>query len=307
MTEPMRAVTGLLTTSRAQSHARAGDLDQAAQLLDRAGPPDSVGVLDLRARVHAQNGELAEADRCWARVQDIAPAHPGAAAGRRTIEQINTGRRRGRPLVHTGWLAAVAVAVVVTASVGGVAWLAGGWTDQRSRVESDQKQLHTQTERADAAGRRLASLDAERTTAEARRQHGIDAIAQRVARPGVLVERRAEDVRVVFSTGLFPQGASLSREGVALLVAVCHSLTGLDASTTVVGHAVAVPGGRTSGGSVVALARAQVAAQYLAAAAGLPLTAFPLLSADQADGPYPDAPRNRTVTLVLAPKPPATR
>jgi hypothetical protein len=69
---------------------------------------------------------------------------------------------------------------------------------------------------------------------------------------------------------------------------------------TVVGHVVAVPGGRIRGGSWVALARAQVVAARLAAESGLPLTSFTLRSADQTDGPHPWAARNRTVTLLIA-------
>ena len=68
---------------------------------------------------------------------------------------------------------------------------------------------------------------------------------------------------------------------------------------------VAVPGGRTSGGSSVAHGRALRAAQQLADGSGLPLTAFTLVSADQADGPFPDAARNRTVSLLVTPADPA--
>jgi hypothetical protein len=64
-------------------------------------------------------------------------------------------------------------------------------------------------------------------------------------------------------------------------------------------RAVAVPSGPATGGSVIALERAEVAAQHLAGAAGLPLTAFLLATADQARQPFPDDARNRTVTLVI--------
>jgi serine/threonine protein kinase len=58
--------------------------------------------------------------------------------------------------------------------------------------------------------------------------------------------------------------------------------------------------GPTSGGSMVAMARALVAARELAQSSGLPLTAFTLVSADQSDVPCPaDATRNRTVSLLI--------
>ncbi|SBW22741.1 hypothetical protein FDG2_3061 [Candidatus Protofrankia californiensis] len=138
-----------------------------------------------------------------------------------------------------------------------------------------------------------------------RRARDLDAIAKGLALPGVSVERRAEDVRVVFETGLFPRNAEISRKGGSLLAEIGRRLAGMNVTTTVAGHAVAVPGGRTSGGAGVALDRARVAVGYLAAGGRLPLTAFTLVSADQAQGPFPDAPRNRTVTLVITPKEPS--
>lgn len=105
----------------------------------------------------------------------------------------------------------------------------------------------------------------------------------------------------MFDNGLFVGDSQISRAGAALLTDVGRRLAGSPTRTTVVGHVVAVPGGRTSGGSTVALDRAEVAVAHLAAGSGLPLTAFALVSADQSDGPFPDAVRNRTVTLVVAP------
>ncbi|HEX8343866.1 MAG TPA: hypothetical protein VF657_03870, partial [Actinoplanes sp.] len=94
------AVAGLLTelaVDQIRATARAGDLEAAVRALDTADAADHPAALDLLARVHAQRGEWAEADRCWSRVQAVSPAHSAAAAGRRTVDEILAHRRRPQP------------------------------------------------------------------------------------------------------------------------------------------------------------------------------------------------------------------
>jgi hypothetical protein len=289
-----------LTLRRARTAARAGKLDEAARLLDGlAADADSVAVLDLRARVHAQRGELAEADRCWAKAQTLAPDDTAAAHGRRTIEKITAGRRPARPVVNVGRVTIAASVVACTVLVGGTTWLvSGGGTTE---PVASATRLQEEVERSQALRDRLAALDAERAAAADRSERELDVIAEQLAMPGVVVQRRANDVQVIFETGLYPRNSSISKRGATLLAEIGRRLARMEVQTTIVGHAVAVPGGRTSGGAAIALDRAQVAAQHLAAAGNLPLTSFALISADQTEAPFPDAPRNRTVTLTITP------
>ncbi|GAA0252864.1 hypothetical protein GCM10009539_42560 [Cryptosporangium japonicum] len=118
---------------------------------------------------------------------------------------------------------------------------------------------------------------------------------------GVRVERRPTEVRLVFTSGLFRSSTELTATARPVLAEVGRRLAPLAVVTTVVGHTVAVPGGRTSGGSVVGYGRAEVATRELAAASGWSLAEFVLESAEQSDGPFPDARRNRTVTIRLRP------
>lgn len=295
-----------LTLYRARSAARTGDLAEAARLLDGLGAePPSVDVLDLRARVHAQRGELSDADRCWARVQELTPDDPAAAAGRALIEKIRAGRRRPRPVVITA-RAATAAVLVCTVAAGGIAWSTTGRPDQHPASTADERQPGPrEARRAEALAERLAEIEEERTAAAAHRTRSLDAIAEALAMPGVVVHRRADEVQVVFESGLFGGDSTVVRQkSGALLRELGRRLAGLSARTTVIGHAVAVPGGPTSGGSPFALERAAAAAALLAEGGRLPLTAFSLATADQAAGPFPDAPRNRTVTLLLTPAEP---
>jgi len=294
-----------LALYRARVAAREGKLEEALRLLDGVdGEQSSVAVLDLRARLHAQRGEFAEADRCWARVQELAPDDRGAVEGRRMVEEILAGRRRGRPLVTAGRAVVAVVACAVLA--GGAVVVFSGQPDLGAappvaggtRVPQEDENAR----RVRALEDRLAAIDAERAAAAGRRAQALDAIAEKLAMPGVRVERRDGEVRVLVEQGVFgPDSTVPSRQGRVVLLELGRRLAELDARTTVVGYAVAVPGGPVSGGSLVALDRAQAAAGLLAEGGGLPLTAFTLVSGDQQDAPFPDTARNRTVTLLVAP------
>jgi len=288
--------------ARARSAARRGHLDEAARLLRDldATAASSRTALDLLARVHAQRGEFPEADACWVRVQAIDPDDADAAAGRQVIAEIESRRRRTRPVLHPGRVGLLAAALAGVVVVGTMIWL--GPNDPAAPPDQPTAtRLQDEIQRADELQRRLATLEATRAGSAARLADALDALAADLAMPGVLVEQRPDAVRVVFEEGLFTRSDDIAPAGEALLVELGSQLAGMDVSTTVVGHVVAVPGGRTSGGSVVALARALAAARELADAGGVPLTSFTLVSADQAQGPYPDPARNRTVTLLVAP------
>ncbi|MEV0166551.1 hypothetical protein [Nonomuraea fuscirosea] len=351
-----------LTLDRARAAARTGDLDTALRLLDKLDPtaadapdqtgtgtgaaadpaspsasdsasdsvPDSapgaassaVAVLDLRARVHAQRGELAEADRCWAAVQELSPGDAAAAEGRRTIARITAGRRRMRPLVRPGRavLAAAAVTAVVLAGGAVVALgaagrgagapaspvradaLAGRVAALEAALETERTALGRERAAVERERAELAAAEERRAAATDRLDAGLAAIAGRLSMPGVTVRRRSQDVYVRFDTGLFPRSADVSPRGRALLRGLGRRISGMDVRITVVGHALPVPGGRTRGGSVVALGRALVAARHLAEGGGLPRTSFTLVSADQSDDPHRQPPRNRTVTLRITPQ-----
>jgi flagellar motor protein MotB len=265
------ALEALLAVERARTAARAGDLAAALTLLEGL---ESADALDLRARVHAQRGEVAAADACWARVQELRPGDRGAAAGRRALVRT----RRVRPV----WVATAAL----TLAIAGAAYV----------VTRDTPPVVT-------AGPAPRPTDAREAAPQPSAPDPLDRLTAALSDlPGIRVEQRAGDVRLLFTEGLFPSGTRLSPQGADRLAAVGRALAELDADITVVGHSVVVPGGRPSGGSPMALARAQVAAQHLAEAGGRPLTAFALRTGDQREAPLPDPADNRTVSLLLTPR-----
>ncbi|GAA3296553.1 tetratricopeptide repeat protein [Dactylosporangium vinaceum] len=271
----------VVTLDRARAEARAGRLAEAGRLLDGVGAP-SVAGLDLRARVYAQLGELDRADACWAEALRLDPGHTDARRGRAAIARLRSGRPG--PLR----LAVAATAFVVV--VGGIA--SAGLVGSAPPAVLVQPSATQQPPSLSPS----ASPSASPPVVSA-----ADRVAGLFVMDGVRVQRQGEDVRLVFTIGIFSADTRFAGGAAALLDAVGRRLPEARVTVTVVGHTVAVAGGRTSGGSTTAYARAQAAAVRLAAASGLPLTDFTLATADQAEGPWPDAPLNRTVTLVLHP------
>lgn len=326
--------------ARAADLARNGDLAGGATLLTELDDP-SVEVLDLLARIRAQQRRWDEADALWAEVEKAAAGAgsgagagagagsggrpsagaPGTAvveravAGRRMVRAIQRRRRAARPV-----LPVVGAVVLVGAVVAGGVVVSGGRDSEPVAQATPGQTSPTPTptvdtgaeERAAELARRLAALEAQRRAEAAATAANLDAIARRVAVPGVLVQRvsaagvvvqhGAEAVRVVFTQGVFATGTELSPAGERALAVLGKRLPGLKATITVTGYSVVVPGGTNSGGSRTALLRARVATQELSTASGLPLTAFTMQSGDQAHPPYRTDAQNRTVTVTVTPR-----
>jgi hypothetical protein len=301
--QAMSRAAAEVAVSRAAAAARRGELDAAAAALT-ALEGDDPAALDLLARIRAQQGRWRDADEQWARVQVIDPGHAGAADGRRAVAAILAGERRNRPVAQPVRVAAAGGVLAVALVAGAVAVIASPSPDAPGAAAPAPTAVPTPTAvvRAAELERQLARIEADRAAAAQRLAARLDAIARGITMPGVIVKRRPDSVEVYFRKGLFVSDAWLTSDGADLLAAVGRRLAGLDVAVTVVGHSVPVPGGRTSGGSGTALSRARVAARELAEAGDLPLTAFTLRSADQSDGPFPQAARNRTASLVLAPR-----
>ncbi|MDF3150169.1 hypothetical protein PBV88_55785, partial [Streptomyces sp. T21Q-yed] len=119
--------------------------------------------------------------------------------------------------------------------------------------------------------------------------------------PGIHPAVQGASVEVVFADGLFSEGAELTPLGADRLAVLGGRLAGRKVSVEIYGQAATVPGAPRSGGSVLSLWRALIAARELSAAGGKPLTAFTTASADQRDAPYASAAKNRTVTVVVTP------
>lgn len=305
---PGAALRTELLVARARAAARSGDLDGALDLLRSAtatggGRPDRT-VLDLMARIHAQRGEFADADECWARVQEDAPGDADAAAGRAMIADVVAGRRRPQPVLRPARVGAVAAVAVWAVLTGTALWVTTDDPGPRPGVAQRDAGRDGDAGKREGGAGSPAAQAGEEAREEARRKAELDALARELTFPGANAERRGDFVRVVFDEGLFSEGDRLTPKGREALTRLGRRLAGREAAVEVTGHVAAVPGAPRSGGSALALWRAMVAVRELSDSSGRPLTAFTTSSADQRDAPHPDPSGNRTVTVTVTPADP---
>ena len=294
-----------LLVARVRTAARAGDLDEALRLLRAAETRDarSVGerreVLDLFARVHAQRGELDAAATYWRRLQLLHPDDPAATAGLTRIARLTADGPRASLARHRTRTALVAAVCAIAVAATGTVALTGDEEPGRTGTEAAAP---TERQIEDRVRQELETArEAARAEEATRREEAARDLAETLRSPGIRPQVRGRSVEVAFTEGVFSEGAELTAEGAARLATLGGRLTGLKAGITVHGHAATVPDAPRSGGSVLALWRALIAARELSTASGKPLTAFTTASADQRNAPYASAARNRTVTVVITP------
>ncbi|AXB41546.1 OmpA family protein [Amycolatopsis albispora] len=301
-------MSGELVTVPSVAHAallaRNGEYAEAERVLRELGGRDSTdpAVLDLLARIHAQRGELLEADQCWALALRLDADHLPAREGRKRIAALATRRPRPGRVVLVVALAAVAV---------GGAGVAGGLVVDRSgalgaELDEIQDGQRAQAERIDDLGGRL-----DQTTSGPRQ--AVDGVAAALAgHPALTTRTDAGALTVTFSTGVFRAGTRLSDSGSSALAELARRLgpAAANVTITVVGH---TEDAQVSGGSgyttnaELGLARAMTAAERMSEASGLPLATFAVSSSGAASPPFPnttaeDRARNRTVTVVVRPR-----
>ena len=293
--------------AEATHHARAGRYDDARLALEHLGD-DDVAVLDLLARINAQQGNLAAADAYWAGVQHLDDAHTGAREGRQRIRQIWAGTRNGTSrgigigvavllLVGTGAVAAQTLNPAEPAADPGVA-------DELDRLAEGIDALRS----ADAADESTPTAPAP-VDPEAALQTAQEALDD----PRWTTDIEGASVAVTFNASIFPGGGTeLPESSRDLLSDVGAAIEGLDgAAITVVGHTNDIPtgnGSRYEDNTELGLARALAAAETLAAAIDVPLNAISVATSGDDDPPYPntteaDRLKNQTVTLLVTPAP----
>lgn len=273
--------------AEAASAARRGDYGAAERILaelDRADP----AVLDLLARVHAQQGHLTEAEECWQRMEAAGGDAAAAVAGRNRIAALRRRPRYGRAAA-VGVLAGVVV--VAAGVVGGVLAGSGSQPDGLAREVGD---LSTQ----------VSQLRARPDPVVVRQDQVLTRLVGALGGVGTL-SRSSGQLTVTFPVPVFSSYTALSGAGQAALVDVGQRLRGFagQVTVTVVGHTDDVG----TSNDDLGLARAVAAAGVLAGASGQPLSSFDLATNGSVDPPYSDATAdgramNRTVTVTMSPR-----
>jgi flagellar motor protein MotB len=295
--------------ARARALARHSRYAEAAALIDqllsdelsRAGGPAAAAALDLRARIHAQQGQLDQADSCWAEAERLAPGSGEYAAGRRRIARMRThGRRPTAQLaLRTGGVLAAALALALLIDI---RFTVGDSTAPTASRNPSQAPLARPSAAVGTSSARTASG----STAPA----GDVLAALDLQVPGVRVQRTPDQISVIITSGVFTDGTSFSASGRAVLARLGARLRPYAARVTVaiVGYTddIPVPPGRGYADNIeLGLLRAETARADLSAISAIPLAMFPVSSMGDEQLPFPDPsdtaqPRDRTVTLWIS-------
>lgn len=265
-----------LVLSRAAALARAGHYDAAEQLLselNRSGT--TVAALDLLARIRAQQGRLAEAERLWTQAIQFDPSNDTYAAALRRIAQMQR-----RP----AWLPVLAGLVL------GAALVILGLRLVRGRGPERAMNPPVTPEDISHAPPGVPKLN--------------------IQLAGVQAKVEGNEVVLTFTSGLFLQRAGLTAGARELLGRLAKQLEpmGNRVSIRIVGHtddAPPPPGFRYPDNTALGLARAVAVAEHLRESSTLPRTVFLLQSLGEEAPPYPNdsrenRARNRTVVLRVS-------
>jgi type VI secretion system protein ImpK len=270
---------------RSVALARAGHYDAAEQLLSqlkRAGTP--VAALDLLARIRAQQGRLAEAEKLWIQATEFDPSNDTYAAALRRI-----ARRQRRPT----WLSILAGLVL-----GGVLVILGlellGGRGPREAVNPPMTPNDISPASTGVPTGTEPSVPP---------QLNIHLV-------GVQAKAEGSEVVVTFTSGLFLQRSTLTPDARELLGRLAKQLEPMGSRLTirVVGHTddtTPPPGFRYPDNTALGLARAMAVAEHLRESSTLPRTVFLLQSLGEEAPPYPNdsrenRARNRTVVLRVS-------
>lgn len=286
-----------LLISRARSAARAGEREEALRLLSSVPEPQPRAVLDLLARLHAQQGNLKQAAAHWHEVRQRHPQDAEAAAGLARIERLQRRGAVGALSRHRTVVAAVCAAAV--AGLVALPVLAGDDAAPGPPAHAGTTSLFDQLRDQQRAAQQATEDRAASMQQAAQSRQRLEDLARSLRAPGTQAEVHEEGVDVIFTEALFSRADHLTPGGELRLVRLGKALTGQEVRMTVYGHAATVGDAPDRGGSVTSLWRALIAARELSQSSGRPLTAFTTKSADQRDAPHRTAAGNRTVTITV--------
>ncbi|MEV4364509.1 OmpA family protein [Nonomuraea sp. NPDC049625] len=284
------SITRELVLAQARTLARSGRHGEAVELLEDLQEKPSVTVLDLLARIHAQQGDLDRADQCWAEAERLAPGGAEIAAGRRRIAAMRPAARRrglGKGLLATCTVLVTGAVLVLLVDI---------------RLETAGLRM-SQQPAALPTGREVAAPPTVVTISPPEKP---DVLARmRLDVPGIRVRRSPGEISIVFEEALFSQGTELTRRGQAVLDGLGGRLRPYanEIDVAVVGHTdrdALLPGGEYVSNTDLGLARATYVREILRTTSRIPTTRFALSSLGGVMPPYRDDARNRTVTLRIS-------
>lgn len=285
--------------------AREGRYADAESLLrDRlAAGRTEPEVLDLLARIKAQQGELREAEDRWRQASSLDPDNESYRSGLRRLARIQ--RRRTR------WPWVLLARTVIAAVVVGVGILALWLAAERLGTLEDRV---TELAAAGEAERRaLVQQVAESNRARERTAEPAAAPDLRLDLPGVTVRHDGPVVVATFEEGLFSEGDRLGSRARELLTSVGRrlELQAGEIAVHVIGYSDDLTPWAESDfrdNAALGLSRALAVVEHLRASTTLPAEVFHVRTGGARSPPYPNnspanRARNRTVVLRITKAP----
>lgn len=132
----LAALTQHIAVSQAADLARLGHYSQAETLLDSLEGKETAEILDLKARICAQQGRLSEAQSLWERALALEPGNPDYLAGLEYVQNAAKPVRTRRIFSVGFWLGLALILVIIL----GLIWL-NRWNQSMNKALADVSQL----------------------------------------------------------------------------------------------------------------------------------------------------------------------
>ncbi len=132
----LAAITRQIALSQAADLARVGQYSQAVALLDSLQSDETPEVLDLKARIRAQQGHLVEAQSLWERALALEPGNPDYLAGLEYVQNAAKPVRTRRIFSVGFWLGLALILGIIL----GLIWL-NRWNQSMNKALAEVSQL----------------------------------------------------------------------------------------------------------------------------------------------------------------------
>jgi len=285
--------------AQATELARSGRYDEAEAVLEGIKECPLAQVLDLRARIKAQQGLMIEAASLWGQALKTAPDDQGyAAAMRRALRRADRPQWLARPRPGLAVLAMLALALLVVLLLPGKKGTNG--------IDAKQEQISAMRSDVVQNGETIAGSSFAKSAADKELQR---ILVEKISLKGIKILKMEEKATITFEEGLFSRGTRFRRGAETLLVQLGAQIgaNAPGAMIQVVGCTDDKPliaGSGYADNSALGLARAVTAIEVMRNATGLPVNAFIAQSTAGTFYPYSNdgiqsKMRNRTVLIKL--------
>ena len=149
----LAAITQQIALSQAADLARVGQYSQAEALLDSLQGEETPEVLDLKARIRAQQGRLAEAQSLWERALTIDPGNPDYLQGLEYVQKAQIPVRTKRIFTTGFWLGLALILALII----GVIWLSR-WNQAMQSTLTEVSKLAQEANTAVSNSNKTAAL-----------------------------------------------------------------------------------------------------------------------------------------------------